>query len=61
VYGSALISASGVADHPSIRCRTALDAASAASFHPVNALTNVGFRRVGFDNHCTDAGVAITT
>jgi hypothetical protein len=44
-----------------MRWRTALDAASAASFQPVNALTKVGLRSVGFDNQCTDAGVAITT
>jgi hypothetical protein len=44
-----------------MRWRTALEAASAASFHPVNALTKVGFRREGFDNQFTDAGVAITT
>ena len=61
VYGSGLISASGVADQPSIRCRTALDAASAASFQPVNALRNIGFRSVGFDNQCTESGVAIAT
>jgi hypothetical protein len=61
VYGSGLISASGAADQPSMRWRTALDAASAASFQPVNALTKVGLRSVGFDNQCTDAGVAITT
>jgi len=27
----------------------------------VNALRNVGFRSVGFDNQFTEAGVAITT
>jgi hypothetical protein len=61
VYGSGLISASGTADQPSMRWRTALEAASAASFHPVNALTKVGFLSDGFDNQFTDAGVAITT
>jgi hypothetical protein len=59
VYGSGLISAKGDADQPSIKCRSALDAASAASFHPVNALTNTGLRSRGFDNHCTDVDVAI--
>ena len=61
VYGSGLISASGAAPQPSMRWRTALDAASAASFQPVNALTKVGFRSDGLFNHCTEAGVAITT
>jgi hypothetical protein len=60
VYGSGLISAKGDADQPSIKCRSALDAASAASFHPVKALMNTGLRSRGFDNHCTEAGVAIT-
>jgi hypothetical protein len=59
VYGSGLISAKGEAPHPSMRWRTALDAASAASFQPENAHTKVGLRSVGFDNQCTDVGVAI--
>jgi hypothetical protein len=42
-----------------MRCRTALEAASAASFQPVNALTKVGLRKVGFDSQFTDAGIAI--
>ncbi len=34
--------------------RSASDAASAPSFHPVNAATNTGFRRLGTESHCTE-------
>ena len=47
VNGSGSISATAVASHRSTRARTDADAASPASFHPVNANSTAGLRRVG--------------
>ena len=47
VNGSGSISATAVAPHVSTSARSAEDAASPASFHPVKAYTIVGLRKVG--------------
>ena len=53
VNASGSISATAVAPQRSTSVRTALDAASPASFHPVNAHTRVGARSSGSDSHRT--------
>jgi len=59
VNASGSISASGCARQPSIKLRTALDAASAASFQPVKAVTITGCFRDGLDNQRTWSSVDI--
>ena len=53
VNSSGSISARGSAFHASIRVRTAVLEASAASFQPLNAAMTAGLRSVGCDNQRT--------